>query len=63
MTGLLLFLAGLAVGIIATVTAGVVIINRPLPERERPPVSYSAICAGCARSPEDLFEAIDRCLR
>jgi hypothetical protein len=60
---LLLFLAGVAIGVVGTVIAGVVIINRPLPERERP--IYSAIGSGPARTsgPESTFDFIQRRLR
>jgi hypothetical protein len=40
------FCAGAVAGILATVIAGLVVINLPPPERERAPISYGAICAG-----------------
>lgn len=57
------FVAGIGVGIVASVVAAVALINRPLPPRE--PITFSAIGAGRARTTgsEDLFDAIDRRLR
>jgi hypothetical protein len=57
------FAIGLLVGAIAAIIAGIAVLNRPPPERERP--IYTAIGAGRARTTgeESLFEAIDRRLR
>jgi hypothetical protein len=57
------FAIGLIVGAVAAIIAGIAILNRPPPPRERP--IFSAIGAGRARTtgPEDVFEAIDRRLR
>jgi hypothetical protein len=46
MIAALWFCAGAVVGIIGTVTAGIVIINLPPPKRDRDPVHFSAIGAG-----------------
>jgi hypothetical protein len=54
---------GFALGVASTILTGIAILNRPLPERERP--VYSAISNGRARTTgrEDLFEAIARRLQ
>ena len=46
MIAALWFIAGLAVGIVATVAAGIVVISVPPAKRERQPISYGAIGAG-----------------
>ena len=46
MSAVLLFIAGIAVGIVGTVIAGAVIITLPPPKREREPAHFSAIGSG-----------------
>jgi hypothetical protein len=57
------FAISLIVGGLAAVVAGIAILNRPPPERERP--IYSAIGAGPARTtgPETPYEFLQRRLR
>jgi hypothetical protein len=63
MSALLLFAAGVAVGIIATVIAGIVIINRPPPERQRPIYSVNGGRSTRTTGPESTFDFIQRRLR
>jgi hypothetical protein len=66
MTALLLFAAGVAVGIVGTVIAGVVIINLPPPKRDREPVHFSAIGAGRSMTttgPASTFDFLQRRLK
>jgi hypothetical protein len=63
MTALLLFAAGVAVGIIATVITGIVIINRPPPERQRPIYSVNGGRSTRTTGPESTFDFIQRRLR
>ena len=51
---LIVFLAGLAVGVALSVIAAVVIYNLPPPERTTAPVRYSAIGAGRAVDSSDF---------
>ena len=65
MSALLLFAAGVAVGIVGTVIAGVVIINLPPPKRDREPVHFSAIGAGRSMTtgPASTFDFLQRRLQ
>jgi hypothetical protein len=65
MSALLLFAAGVAVGIVGTVIAGVVIINLPPPKRDREPVHFSAIGAGRSMTtgPASTFDFLQRRLK
>jgi hypothetical protein len=61
----LIFAGGFALGVVATVVAGIVALNWPERERERPPVTISMIGAGPPRTtgPESTFDFVSRRLR
>jgi hypothetical protein len=46
MSAVLIFIAGLVVGIVSTIGVGVAIVNLPPPKREREPVHFSAVGSG-----------------
>jgi hypothetical protein len=60
---MLLFLAGVVTGIVASIVAGIAILNSPPPKRDRP--IYSAIASGPARTtgPASTFDFIQQRLR
>ena len=64
MTGLLLF-AGIVIGIALTIIGGLVVIHWPVAEREREPVSFSAIGSGRSMTtgPQSLYDQLQRRLR
>ena len=63
MSALLLFAAGVAVGIIATVIAGIVIINRPPPQRITPIYADNGGRSTRTTGPESTYDFITRRLR
>ena len=63
MIAALWFAAGIVTGIIATIGIGIAIINRPLPERERPIYSVNGGRSTRTTGPELTFDFIQRRLR
>ena len=57
------FAAGIFTGIIGTVIAGIVIINRPPPQRQRPIYSVNGGRSTRTTGPESTFDFIQRRLR
>jgi hypothetical protein len=63
MTSVLLFLAGLVVGAVATVAAGVAIINRSPPPRTTPIYAVNGGRSTRTTGPESTYDFITRRLR
>jgi hypothetical protein len=59
----LIFLAGLVVGIVGTLGVGIAILNRPLPERERPIWSVNSGKRTMTTGPESTFDFLQRQLK
>jgi hypothetical protein len=57
------FVAGIGVGIVASVVAGIAILNQPPPKRERPIYSVNGGRSTRTTGPETPFETLNRILR
>ena len=64
MSALLLF-AGAVIGIAITILSGLAVIHWPVAEREREPVSFSAIGSGRSMTtePQSLFDQLQSRLK
>jgi hypothetical protein len=57
------FCAGAVTGIIATIGIGIAIINRPLPERQRPIWSVNGGKHTMTTGPQSVYDQLQRRLR
>jgi hypothetical protein len=64
MSALLLFV-GVVIGVAITIVGGLVVIHWPVAEREREPVSFSAIGSGRSMTtgPQSLFDQLQSRLK
>lgn len=63
MSALLLFVGGVITGVIATISIGIAIINRPPPPRTTPIYSVNAGRSTRTTGPQSLFDQLQSRLR